>query len=267
MYNHARTLLLNEDGKKQPGQDFLGEELVPRDYRKLQLPDYIRQIRAFLFGTTPDRAMLNYRIKQFLDLIQPTELNSFVLDLDPRVTYDIADEPTLVRDVPFFVPEVRQYAGTPATLTILGSPAVPDATGRVIYDFDVDILLGNTIEVKRLSQPDESNIVALTLTNGLSNHINLPGTGYRFVVNDDNPGAAWKITGNLRPMWTMGQIVLLLERLGEPTVLELFGLQNVEPWNTFRNLWFDHPELPYKLGGFLLAMIYRTEEVRRLGQS
>jgi hypothetical protein len=46
-------------------------------------------------------------------------------------------------------------------------------------------------------------------------------------------------------------------------LVELFGLSRSEPWNTFRELWRRHQETPYQLGGALLALIYRTEEVRR----
>jgi hypothetical protein len=54
----------------------------------------------------------------------------------------------------------------------------------------------------------------------------------------------------------------VLELLGEPVFLELFGAAPVEPYATFKNLWFDHPSAAHRLGGLLLALIYRTDAVR-----
>ena len=54
----------------------------------------------------------------------------------------------------------------------------------------------------------------------------------------------------------------MLLRTGEPIFLELFGLAPEEPYLTFKNLWFTNKELPYQLGGLLLAVITRAEEVR-----
>ena len=54
--------------------------------------------------------------------------------------------------------------------------------------------------------------------------------------------------------------------LGEPLFLELFGVDdNAQPYATFKNLWNDHPNPMYRLGGLVLAMIYRTNEVIELG--
>ena len=54
-----------------------------------------------------------------------------------------------------------------------------------------------------------------------------------------------------------------LDFLGEPFYLELFGVGNtVEPYATFKNIWFNHPSAAYRLAVFTLAVIYRTNELR-----
>ena len=262
MFNHARTLLMNVDGPNSPGEDYLGEELVPRTYRKLELPTYLDHVRMLLFGSDPDRAMLNYRAKQFMTLLHTTELEQAVLDLDSRITYDAADENHLVSD-DVFLPVVTQHGGSESdVMTIIGEQMTPDPVGRLRYHLVIDVLAPDTVEVKRLVPVLSSHVFDLVLTNQLSQKIDLVGTGYSFFINTDSPGAAWQVRGYMRPRWDLGQLAAMLEYAAEPTMLSLFGLTNEEPWKTFRELWFDHPELPYSLGGLLLAVIYRTEEIR-----
>ena len=265
MFNHARTLLVNRRADQSPGPDYLAEELIPPEFTPLSLPSYLLRLREWLFGTTPDRAMLNYRTRQLLSLIHATETEQFVLDLDPRITYEIHNEEDLIK-FEAFRPLVEQYSGVPATFSILGDYDPPDSVGQLRYDFDVDVLLGNTIEVKRLTPKSQNQILDLTLTNGLSQQFDLPGVGWKFQINTDNPGAAWRIGGYLRPKWSLGSLATAIERLGEPLFLELFGPQPTGAYRTFYNLWWSHLELPYRLAGLTLAIIYRTEEVRR-GQS
>ena len=49
--------------------------------------------------------------------------------------------------------------------------------------------------------------------------------------------------------------------VGEPVLLQLFGVSPVEPYKTFHNCFLNHPELAYQLGGLLLALVYRTAEL------
>ena len=66
MFNHARTLLMNLSGDAGDLyiSDYPGDEMIPADYRAVALPTYLQVVRSRLFGVTPDRAMLNYRVAQ-----------------------------------------------------------------------------------------------------------------------------------------------------------------------------------------------------------
>ena len=108
--------------------------------------------------------------------------------------------------------------------------------------------------------------VPLAFVDGLGSLIPLPGTGYYCRPTTDLIGASWSIDVRVRPTLTLGEIAALLEISGEPTLIGLFGLDNVEPYRTFQNLWRSKQGLSYRLGGLLLALIYRSEEVR-LGTS
>lgn len=74
--------------------------------------------------------------------------------------------------------------------------------------------------------------------------------------------ANWNLKTYARPESAVISCLPLLEFTGEPTIIELFGLANVkEPYATFRNIWFDSRDPSYRLAAFVLAMIYRTNEL------
>lgn len=81
-------------------------------------------------------------------------------------------------------------------------------------------------------------------------------------VGNDGLEAQWFVETKVNPAPVITTSLPAIEMLGEPVYLDIFGLENEEPYLTFKNLWFDHPLPAYKLSGIVLAMIYRTEELR-----
>ena len=260
MLNHARTLLVNLDPGDAQDFTFFAEEAIDADFRVLTLPSFIETFRQQLFGATPDRAMRNYRAAQFLALLHASPLDEYLRALDPRITYDIATL-DLVENTAF-TPVVSQATGAAATLSLIGQPAAPDANGRMYHVLRVDILTDSTVQVAEQIAPHTTRNVEFTMSNGLSSIVALPGTGYSFRMNTDNPGCTWLVEMYNRPQVDLGALAASLEHLGEPVFLDLFGVAPAEPYLTFRNLWADHKELPLKFGGLLMALIYRSEEVR-----
>lgn len=86
----------------------------------------------------------------------------------------------------------------------------------------------------------------------------------KFVFADAEPGLErqWLVETRVNPAPLITTIMPAIELLGEPAFLEIFGVENTEPYATFKNLWFDHPLPAYRLSGIVLALIYRTEELR-----
>lgn len=74
--------------------------------------------------------------------------------------------------------------------------------------------------------------------------------------------ARWFVETKATPEPVLATAIAGLEMIGEPASIELFGLKDEEPYLTFKNLWFDHPLPVYRLNGMVLALIYRTEELR-----
>ncbi|NDD52307.1 hypothetical protein EBZ39_00245 [bacterium] len=75
--------------------------------------------------------------------------------------------------------------------------------------------------------------------------------------------AQWLIVAKSVPDSIVTTLLPTLELLGEPVFLSLFGVENIEPYATFKNLWFDHYSPVYRLAGLTMAIIYRTEELRK----
>lgn len=260
MFNHARTLLLNIDCNHGYFPDCPGEELIPKTYQKVELPTYLDVFRSRFFGVDPDRAMLNYRAWQLLQLVEATELQSHILALDSRITYNLNVNRLSLQHT--FLPKVTQQGGTSAhILTVAGTPINPDTTGKTTFDYQINIV-GAHIQIRRLSFPLMDVQHLLTLTAGLSPYFTLPLSGYRFCVNTTDSAVSWRVQGYLRPKTSLSEIEKGLHSIGEPYLLQLLGTSSDEPYATFRKCREKHPEFAYQLGSTILAMIYRTEEER-----
>jgi hypothetical protein len=240
MYNYGRTLLLNLTGNDRYFANVPGDELIPSAYSQLELPNYLRNLRSVLLGATPDRAMLNYRAAQLLELIAATELQQYILELDPRITYS----------------SYQLQLAAPVTFQATS----PDASGVSGYDYRVAVD-GVNINIQRLTTPVETAQHVLSFTSGLSPPYSLPGSDYTVRVNTADLAGGWTVRGYLRPTVTLNELASEIQNLSEATFFQLFGVTDVEPYLTFKNCWNNHPELAYQLGGLVLAMLYRTQEL------
>jgi hypothetical protein len=85
----------------------------------------------------------------------------------------------------------------------------------------------------------------------------------RLGLIEDQLLSQWTLEVYSRPDSAISVCLPRLEFLGEPFYLRLFGVGNkTQPYATFKNIWFDHPNPAYRVAAFALAMIYRTEELR-----
>jgi hypothetical protein len=261
MFNHARNLLMNLSGNSGYLPDYPGDELIPAEYRAVSLPTYLQVVRSRLFGVTPDRAMLNYRAAQLLKLIEPTDLQSHILELDPRITYGSYPKQLALPET--FTPKVQRFGGAATdNLFVLGNPTRPDFSGKSYYTYQVTRVDVNTLLVQRTTFPLVDVEYELSYTNNLSPQYALPYSSYTVRITPPDTNLTWKISGCMRPQLSLAEIDTSLRSIGEPYLLQLFGAADVEPYTTFRNCWRYHPEFAYRLGGIVLALIYRTEEIR-----
>lgn len=297
MINHGRSLLLNLDGAGYSGT--LGDEYVPAEYVAPKLPTYLEKLRIYLFGTSPDRAFLNYRTQQLLSLLHATPLVEFLTDLDPRITYDM-DNLGMFSDSNYELKDT-------ASIFFGNKLGAPDVTGQSFHRWRIAGIGDERVRVTRQAPVQGVETYDYTVMAGLSDSLPLLGSAANFrfrttgtcdpilvgsalpyltsltpeqldLLTSDElhvlalnfpPGAIcadYYVEGYARPERDLGTITTSLRESGVPYTINLFGLGTpvaaTEPFKTFRNLWNNHPELAYQLGGLLLAIIYRTEEQR-----
>ena len=256
MINHARTLLLNRDGATRPDLSFFGEEVVPTSFSALSLPQGLLTVRDMLFGGHPDNAGINYMLWHYMRLLHSTEFVSYVTALDRRFTY-LHNESLL--DVAYGA------TSTPddGALQFVGDPELGGISGKLETAWLVDRVNDSTFTITNL-QSGRAATHTPTITNSATDL--MPMTDYAGlqlrVYTAEATVAQWTAAYLARPGIAMDPIsrAAQLSSLGASAFLELFPRR--EPFNLFRELWERHSLLPYKLSGVLLALIYRTEEVR-----
>ena len=301
MINHARTLLLNTSPASAHAQD-AGYEYIPHSFRPAKLSDALQLIHRTLFGVNPDQRFLNLRARELLTYIHQTELAEYAYKLDHRVTYWPAINSNVLQpERQITVTQVagapRRIAVTGSfTVTNAAPRARQQYFVALTADGDVPALdnlllvedgaffeaedLGYLALESAVSGPSGINVVYLQQVGVTSTAIttpvadfsdlpvvSLPDTKLKFRFSSAAGDTAtatgkWLIDVAVNPSPAITTILLPLELLGEPVVLELFGVAPKEPYATFKNLWFDHPLPTYRLAGFVLAYIYRVESNR-----
>lgn len=257
MVNELRTWLLNRDGQDNPGQDYPGEEYAPPAFRPgTPAPDLLATYQL-LFGSSPDRASVNWRLRSYFRILHATPLVDFVTSLDRRITYlpfrtDLFDR---VAAGPVATP-ITINTGQTVQLNAAG-PAIESA-GRIKFQWRLDVVDASTVLVRSYTNDTfTSATMSYTIVSGISTPIVLPGS---FVTAQFTPGtgAAWIIDLLAQPSRSLTNIVTDLESALSPSRLNsLFGADPAEPYKTFRNLWETHDQLPYRLGGVVLATGYQ----------
>jgi hypothetical protein len=263
MINHARTLLLNVSGTTSSREE-LGEEYIPETFAAFELPSYLQVVRRVLLGAAPDRYFLNCRARELMQLLHTTELAEYVYQLDTRVTYWPEQAGALLGSRTE-ITRAQNQGPASTKLLIFGAPRSNALLGRARYSYRISVETGLE-QLFRVSIRTDDLADHYTEFNSsdVSPIINFPDTPLKLRVQNPQTGAAWSVTTTARPEPIITTLLPVLEILGEPVVLELFGVSTKnEPYATFRNLWFDHPLPVYRLAGLVLATIYRTDEVYR----
>lgn len=259
MINHARNLLLNIEPNPSYSATRLFDEIIDPNYLVKPLPSYLETIRRALFGEAPDRTMLNYRGRELLALLVNTELQSFITALDPRITYDLSDDSQVLQ--PYFQLTATQLSGAENALGLAYNPWT-SASGRLAYSWYVSYD-GTTANLVLHSAYTQAAYTP-SFSAGLSPPLLLPGTKSAYITLADIP-ATWRLSYVAKPAKDLGEVLADIDSLGNTAVLELFGVgtprAETEPFKTFFNLWRYHYALPMRLGGILLALIYRTNEL------
>jgi len=264
MVNHARTLLLNVDGSSSPGLDYPGEEYVQPSYTAVSLTPLLTALRRILFGGAPDRLMLNYRLRQIMTALHAVELEEHVLAFDRRITYWPKEDDSLFKQA-FGVKATQNVDQVAVPLYLSGSVAPDDASGRLVYQWRVEETGIGSAKIQRLTPPGEELEHTYDVANNLGAPLALHGSSL-FCRLGTGPGSVWTVDASVPPGRSLSDVTAdLMTFMEADKVNAIFGLAPIEPFLAFRNLWLNHDLLPYRLGGLVLAIIYRIDELRNKG--
>lgn len=257
MPNQARTLLLNQSGANRNDSTFFGEEYVPPYFRPVSLTSGLLTVRSTLFGTNPDAEGLNYSLAQYMRILHSTEYAAYVTELDSRITYLNSD--SLV-DYPFG-PVVSPDDDA---LYFAGSPNLGGADGKLATSWSVEII-GSQVTITNL-QSQRAETTTVVIENGLTEFVPMTDyPGYTVRINTTTDNSLWIVNYMSKPGAAMSPInrAAQLSRIGTEALVELFPPR--DPYKLFKELWEKHTEFSYRLSGALLALVYRTNELRVSG--
>lgn len=257
MINHLRTLLLNVDGSSRPETGYPGEEFVEPTFKATALTPALLTVRQALFGVAPDRALLNYRLRQLTTCVHATELGEYATALDSRVTYWPVRDPSIFDNLNLGT-VILQTAGPAQAGYVIGGPLT--GNGRMYYKWRVASVDPTHVQIDVLTSPQGTTTVEYEVAGGLSSPIPLPGSTLKFMFAQGQP-VAYVVTALARPSLSLHAVAGVADGVMTLPVRDAL-FTAAEPYLTFSNLWSRHPQLPYRVGGLALALAYRTEALR-----
>jgi hypothetical protein len=237
MINHYRTALLNISGDNWPGLEYPGEELVDTLFASRPLPSHVRVVRGLIFGENPDRAYLNYRLKQITTLWHDSILNEAATDVDSRITYwplkfssDMSSFGTLKVDS-INGSVIPDYSYNP-------TPYADDRNGRAEFIYELNVTGDSAIVVDEFTKK----------TRTISKTGNYFDLGYNARLTIGN--GSWRVVIFGRPQKDLGQILVDCDLIRNSDV-ELLLFQGK---SSLKELWKTSEFLPERLGALSLAL-------------
>jgi hypothetical protein len=273
MINHARTLLLNKDGNKRPGTDFYLEEFVDPTFRVLSYSQELTELRTVLVGRSPDDGYLNFRLRQYMTLLDSTEFVTYVEALDPRITYT-GQSPDVQRT---YNKATALQAEPTSSSSSSSSPSsgsgdilfvgdIVTLPSVVYYKWRIDVIAPFVVRTT-FNRTQQYVDTVVTISDGITSPIAMAGQPSFNVRIRENvslrPGDAWNIESFVAPTDDMAGVVTQLNETNPQYLGYVFP--STEPYKTFKDLWKKQEILSYQLSGLLLAWIYRAEEERLHG--
>lgn len=264
MINHVRTLLLNASTSESRALTFPGEDIVPISYKPVVLVDPLLSVYRILFGSNPDRAYKNWRLREYMTTLHNSKLADHLTVSDKRITYWPYDRPLGFDSDPLLGANINRVYGN-LSLSVVGEPAADDANGKLIWTGTLDIQNGTDYSIACETPRMLSSSGVLVFTNGLSAPIPVPGTNVKFVLSQAvSSSDRFVVTLMARPGKSISAIMNDLEsvigiKANGRAAVALFGNGLMEPYKTYRNLWIDGlPTL--RMGAVLLSLAKRIEE-------
>lgn len=230
---------------------------IPDDYKAVELPQYLRNIRRCIFGQSPDGLALAVRTTEMLRFIWSTPVKQLTYALDSRPSWN----PVVPEGWLLAPSDVTVTSGNtaPSTVTFSQPTNDPSDSGIWVTHYSIEPLGGTSVRVRRTFPARIDN----TYEEPTETYIDLPflEEGFTARLTDFQSAPTFNIRVIRRGMRNWSEIVNNVDKLvGDLT--QLFADRRDEPYATFQNLWKMHENLPHRVAGLALAIAYRTEELR-----
>lgn len=278
MINHARTLLWNQSPsadaayranvRLQLQQDIIPGEYIDPTFRPSLLPPHLQAVQRLLFGTEFDLYRHNFRLAQLMGFLHcKKNSHDFLIALDPRLTYRPEDwqaELSWREDGLWF--ENGQLSDPPATVSFpqlrAGQYFASSDSGGPCFRVWVVIRLETTTAVLFSLFP-RADLVDPAAYGSPEDWLAIPETPHEISLNTmDVPSSAALLVEVRRPVWDIAALARMVRELpGSVISPVVMSRSEQEPYRSFRKMWEDG-ELLTQFAGFLLAYIYRLEELR-----
>jgi len=217
----------------------------PAGFAPPELGPDLLAVRAELFGSDPDPDYLECRMRQYMTILHAGRFAAHVTSYDPRVTY----LPLLALPLP--APGVRAVpAPGSGPLAVSGAFAADDGRGVARRSWGV----------RAVASGGGVALEAGAATGPAGGGVRLPGSSLVAAAPGAAPGESWTVEALARPGRGLPEVLAGLDALGAGPLGALFGAAAGEPFDTHRNLFRLHDQLPERLTGALLALVRRAHE-------
>lgn len=244
MINHYRTALLNISGSNWPGLEYLGEELVDPMFRQKPMSGYVSTVHRLIFGESPDRAYLNYRLRQLTTMWHDGDLHEAVTAKDSRLTYWPMQFASTMAG--YGVVKVEGVNSIFAIdYAVFNVPTADDKLGRSQFILDLEVS-GDTCSVTDERTGDRYTVSSSGSYFNVLNDIKLSlGNGH------------YRAAAFLKPGKDIGQVLADCEALiGSDVELQLFSGKE-----DLKQLWRRSDSLADKMGALSLALAIEMDKI------
>ena len=244
MINHYRTALLNISGSNWPGLEYPGEELVDPMFRQKPMSGYVSTVHRLIFGESPDRAYLNYRLRQLTTMWHDGDLHEAVTAKDSRLTYWPMQFASTMAG--YGVVKVEGVNSIFAIdYAVFNVPTADDKLGRSQFILDLEVS-GDTCSVTDERTGDRYTASSSGSYFNVLNDIKLSlGNGH------------YRAAAFLKPGKDIGQVLADCEALiGSDVELQLFSGKE-----DLKQLWRRSDSLADKMGALSLALSIEMDKI------
>jgi len=272
MINHIRTLLLNKtDQAAGLASGQVGSELVPTDFRPVELPSGLKRVRECFLPVGGTVYQENCMLMQLMQLLHTPELAPYTETFDARVTYDLTDNVLLTFRKQALTVQTWQSADCDVQFRYQYYAQSPCNAAGSVMAWTVKHVQGAG-DVFTLQFMDRAPQVQHLLVSGARSQtialIDKHLTFYLGVPSEHLTGAfRYELTYYVPALLALSGLLVAFETLSVSHAASKLVFDTWSPYETelngLRMLWYHSIEANVRVGAYLLGYAFQCERLRR----